>query len=141
MRFVYPFETQQDDDLVLVSFPDIPDALTQVKMGEEVFEDVVHDCLVAALGSYISDRQPIPRPSAIGKRPAIALDALESAKVALAMAMQAQGSTNVALAKQLGVTDLIVRRMLDLDHRNHIGQIEHALRKLGRRLEVSVKAA
>ena len=66
---------------------------------------------------------------------------LESAKVALAMAMQECESTNVALADRLGVTELIVRRMLDLDHRNHIGQIKRALHELGKRLEVSVKAA
>jgi antitoxin HicB len=141
MRFVYPIETEQDEQIVLVRFPDFPEALTQVDMGEEVLEGVAHDCLVAAMRSYISDRQPIPRPSAIGKRPAIALDALESAKVALAMAMQERKLSNVALAKRLKVTELIVRRMLDLDHRNHIGQIERALHELGKRLDVSVKAA
>ena len=49
--------------------------------------------------------------------------------------------SNVALARRLGVTEAVVRRLLDLDHRSHIGQVEKALGILGRRLEVRVKAA
>jgi hypothetical protein len=34
-----------------------------------------------------------------------------------------------------------VGRLLDLDHRSHIDQIETALRSLGKRLEVTVQGA
>ena len=34
-----------------------------------------------------------------------------------------------------------VGRLLDLDHRSHIDQVEAALRCLGKRLEVTVRAA
>ena len=141
MRFVYPFETELDGEIVQVRFPDVPEAITEVNMANELLDDMAHDCLIAALRTYVSERESIPRPSAVGNRPAIALTALESAKIALAMAMQKIEISNTALAERLGVTELIVRRMLDLDHRNHIGQVEMALDELGWKLEISVKAA
>jgi antitoxin HicB len=100
---------------------------------------ITHDCLIAALRSYVQDRDPIPRPSPVGNRSFVTLDALESAKLALAQSMLQEGITNVALAKHLGVTEAIVRRLLDLDHRSHIGQVEKALSALGRKLEIRVK--
>ena len=42
------------------------------------------------------------------------------------------------LARKLGVTETIVRRLLDLDHRSHIGQVELALEQLEYRLVTSV---
>ena len=140
MRFVYPYETDLEDGFILVQFPDIPEALTNVAPGEDEAY-ITHDCLIAVLGIYIEDRNPIPRPSPIRNRPVVTLDALESAKLALAQAMMDQGISNVALAKRLGVTEAIVRRLLDLDHRSHIGKVEQALKILGKRLQISVKAA
>ena len=140
MRFVYPYETENDGDFTVVTFPDIPEAITQFGPGEDAAY-VTHDCLIAALGFRVKDRNPIPHPSAVGNRPSASLDALESAKLALAQAMMDERISNVALAKRLGVTEAIVRRLLDLDHRSHIGRVEQALKKLGKRLQISVKAA
>jgi antitoxin HicB len=49
--------------------------------------------------------------------------------------------SNVELARRLGVTENVVRKLLDLDHRSHIGQVEAALAKLGVRLEVVARKA
>ena len=38
-------------------------------------------------------------------------------------------------------TEGAVRRLIDLDHRSHIGQIETALHALGQRLTVATQAA
>ena len=46
--------------------------------------------------------------------------------------------TKVTLARKLCVTETIVRRLLDLDHRSHIGQVELALEQLGYHLVTSV---
>lgn len=100
-----------------------------------------HDCLIAALRGYVEDRLPTRRPSPIVGQPFVTLDALESAKLALAQAVFDEKMSNVALARRLGVTEAVVRRLLDLDQRSHIGQVEKALGILGRRLEVRVKAA
>lgn len=141
MKFVYPYDLEPDEGLACVSFPDVPEALTSADPSSEAFESTVHDCLIAALGFYIQERDPLPRPSAAKGRKVVTLDALESAKLALYSAMKAQRVTNVALAERLGVTENVIRRLLDLDHRSHIGQVESALKTLGQRLAISVKAA
>ena len=46
--------------------------------------------------------------------------------------------TKVALARKIGVTEMVVRRLLDLDHRSHIDQVELVLEQLGYRLVTSV---
>lgn len=140
MRYVYPYETEQDGVVTIVRFPDVPEAITQVDPGED-FYNIAHDCLVVTLRAYVLSREALPHPSAIGQRDTIALDALESAKLALYSAMREGRISNVGLAKRLGVTETVIRRLVDLQHRSHIGQVEKALKALGRKLEVRVKAA
>ena len=94
---------------------------------------------VVALGGYITDRERVPTPSEPSpEQPAVTLSPLVTAKVALHNAMLEHDMTKVALARKLGVTETIVRRLLDLDHRSHIGQVELALEQLGYRLVTSV---
>lgn len=140
MRFVYPFETREEGEYVLIRFPDVPEALTSSRLTQDMYEQA-HDCLVTALRSRIIDQEELPKPSPVLDRAAVVFDALESAKLALAQAMMDEGVSNVALAKRLGVTEAVVRRLLDLDHRSHIGQVEKALSALGRKLEIRVRAA
>jgi len=123
-----------------VSFSDIPEALTEGATETEALAQA-GDCLIAALGGYIGARRDIPRPSAARGRPMIALPALVAAKIALYSAMRTDGVGNTALAARLSVTEGAVRRLLDLDHRSHIGQIEKALEALGRRLTIITQAA
>ena len=52
--------------------------------------------------------------------------------------MLAASLSNSALARRLGMDEKAVRRLRDPLHRSHIGQIEAALRILGKRLEVRV---
>ncbi len=68
----------------------------------------------------------------------IAVPPLVAAKLALYDAMRAEGMTGAKLARKLKVADTTVRRLLDLDHRSHIEEVERALEVLGRRLVVSV---
>ncbi len=125
---------------IFVSFSDIPEALTEGATETEALAQA-GDCLIAALGGYIGARRDIPRPSAARGRPMIALPALVAAKIALYSAMRTDGVGNTALAARLGVTEGAVRRLLDLDHRSHIGQIEKALEALGQRLTITTQAA
>src|SRR3546814_5497871 len=54
------------------------------------------------------------------------LPPLVAAKLALYQAMREEGVTQVALARRIGRDQKEVRRLLDLDHRSHIGQVEDA---------------
>lgn len=138
-RLKWPIDmVRQDDGSFLVPFPDIPEALTE---GETEALALTQDCLIAALGGYAEGRRAIPWPSPAHGRFTIALPALTAAKIALYGAMCAEGVGNTALAERLGLSEGAVRRMLDLDHRSHIGRIETALHALGRRLTVATQAA
>ncbi len=137
MKFVYPYVSTREGESIFVHFPDVPGAATQVDPGEH-FDEVVRDCLIAALGGYVALHQPPPRPSAVRNLSAVTLDILTSAKLALAMAMSECNMSNVALAKQLGVNEKIVRRLLDLDHVSRIDRLESALKYFSLQLELSV---
>ena len=140
-RLAWPVELKrQDNGSILVSFPDIPEALTEGETKAEA-QAQAQDCLIAALGGYIGARRTIPRPSQARGRVMVALPALAAAKVALYGAMRTKGVGNTALAYRLGLSEGAVRRLIDLDHRSHIGQIETALHALGRRLSVATRAA
>ena len=125
---------------VLVSFPDVPEALTEGATRADALSEA-DDCLGAALGAYANERRAIPRPSPARGRPLVELPVLAAAKLALHQAMIEQKLSNVALAKRPGTVEGAVRRLVDLDHRSHIGQVESALEVLGRRLVVEVRAA
>ena len=125
---------------VLVSFPDVPEALTEGATEEEALAEA-QDCLIAALGGYIQARCDIPPPSSTRGRILVALPALVAAKAALYGAMRARGIDNAALAKRLGTAESAVRRLLDLDHRSHIDQVEAGLYVLRRRIVIMTRAA
>ncbi len=137
MKFAYPFESKFEDGSFVVHFPDVPRALTQVDKGED-FNELVRDCLIAALGGYVARHQRPPRPTPIRSRSAVTLDILTSAKLALAIAMSDKNMSNVELAGHLGVNEKIVRRLLDLDHVSKIDRLESALAYFGLQLELSV---
>ena len=138
LRLAYPADLEPTDEGVLVSFPDIPEALTSGADREEALSEAA-DCLLAALGGYILERRPLPPASPARGRPVIPLPALVAAKLALYQAMLEQRVTNVELARRLGTVEGTIRRLLDVDHRSHIGQVEAALRTLERSLVVETR--
>jgi antitoxin HicB len=135
-RFPYAFEPEEPGG-VLLQFVDIPEAHTSAAT-EAAAGDQALDCLVAALGGYIKLGRKIPRPSPSRGRPVAGLPPLVAAKLALYEAMRAQGVTRTELARRLGLQENAVRRLLDLDHRSHIDEVDRALAALGKRLEVRV---
>lgn len=139
MRFVYPYRAYQSDGAWQVRFPDVPEALTE---GET--EDQAHalapDALIAALGGIVKLRRDIPVPSDEGEFFAV-IPILQSAKLALYQSMREKGLNNVTLAKKLGLSEVEVRRMLDLDHATKIGTLERALWQLGKQMIPVVREA
>jgi antitoxin HicB len=123
-----------------VTFPDVPEAITEGD-NETQARLRAEDALVAALSFYTDDGKALPTPSAAQGRPLARVPPLVAAKLALHDAVLAAGISNVELGRQLGVDEKAVRRLRDPLHRSHIGQIEAALRVLGKRLEVRVLEA
>jgi antitoxin HicB len=140
--FSFPATVEADEaGFHLVTFPDVPEAGTDAETREEALRESV-DALIAALGGYIYGRRPIPKPSkAKPGQVLITLPTLVAAKLALYEAMHESGISNVELGRRLGISEGAVRRLLDLDHRSHIGQVEAGLQALGHRLVVDVQAA
>jgi antitoxin HicB len=137
VRYEYPARLErQADGSVVVMFPDVPEAVTDGADRDEALQEA-QDALIAALGGYISAHRPIPEPSST-QGPCVHLPPLIAAKLALYQTMRQAGLTSIALGKRLGLSEAAVRRLLDLDYRSHIGQVEAALVALGKRLSVEV---
>ncbi len=138
MRYAYPYDMErQTEGGWTVTFPDVPEAITQGDTEEEVAA-MAEDALVTALSFYTDDGQPLPRPSAANGCPVAVVPSLVAAKLALHDAMLAAGISNVVLGKRLGLDEKAVRRLRDPLFRSHIGSVEAALKMLGRRVELSV---
>jgi antitoxin HicB len=140
MRYAYPVDILAAPDGVTLTFPDVPEAIT---CGDTVDQalDRAQAALVSALSFYVDDARPVPRPSAASGRPMVAVTILEAAKLALHDAMIAGNLSNIELGRRLGLDEKAVRRLRDPLHRSHVGQVEAALRELGRRVELLVEDA
>lgn len=138
MRYAYPFTMEpQPEGGFTVTFPDVPEAVTEGDTAAEAHARA-EDTLVTALSFYTDEARALPLPSAARGRPVAMVPPLVAAKLALHSAMLSAGISNVELARRLGWDEKSVRRLRDPLHRSHIGQVEAALRLLGKRLEVRV---
>jgi len=138
---IYPVElTPDDNDTLLVMFPDVPEAVT---FGEDEAEALLmaEDALLVMLSAYMDDRQPIPEPSPLNGRPGVALKVAASAKIALHNALLAAGKRKADLARMLNLTAIQIDHLLSLHHKSRIEQIETALAALGKRLVVEMHEA
>jgi len=135
LRYPANFKAAKEGGFV-VTFPDIPEAITQ---GESVEDALVHaaDALTSALDFYIEDGTAIPAPSKRrrGQR-MVELPASYSAKVLLLNEMAAQKVRPAELARRLNVTPQEVTRLTDLRHTSRIDGIAGALKALGKTMEI-----
>jgi len=136
--FDYPVTLTPDGATVLVTFADVPEALTFGADEDEALLQAV-DALETALSFYVDARKPLPVASKPrrGQR-TVHPSALEGAKLGVYQAMTEQGIKKAELARRLGWHLPQVDRLFDLRHASRLDQIEAAARVLGRRLEVRV---
>ena len=120
-----------------VRFTDLPEALT----GGDDMEDTLAqaaDCLAESLAGRIRRGDPIPVPSKLKRgQHSIGVPLYLAPKLALYLAMHDQGLRNTELAERLGVSETVVRRMLDPRHNAKPERIQSALAALGKRIVVS----
>ena len=124
-----------------VRFPDLPEALTG---GANLDDTLVQatDCLAEAIAGRIARRDGIPAPSKLkrGQYP-VGVPLYLAPKLALHLAMREGGMRNTELAKRLGVSETVVRRMLDPKHNTKAERIQAALAALGKRIVVRFEDA
>ena len=137
--FIYPAKIQQDDEgFFLVTFRDIPFAVTDGKTLEEALENAA-DCLCEALASCIADNEEIPLASEPGANEhLIAPTALIAAKAALYTTVTAQGLSKTALAGILGVSETVGRRLLDPRYQTKLIKIDQALNAMGKKMVIGI---
>jgi antitoxin HicB len=135
---MYPARIARDGDGYLVSFPDIPEALTGAATEEAALALAV-DALVTVMDFYFEDRRPVPPPSA-RKRGQVLVELPPSigAKVLLLNEMLKQGTRPAELARRMGVKPQEVNRLTTLTHPTKIDTVAAALKALGKRLELSL---
>jgi antitoxin HicB len=135
----YPIELAPDDnDTLLVTFPDFPEAVT---FGENEDDTRVRaiDALESVLNTYITDRRDIPAASPARGRPTVTPTLLGSLKVAVYQAMRDRGWRKADLARALDVNPRQVDRLLDLRHASTVTQLEKALAVCGKRADVETR--
>lgn len=135
----YPVDlTPEVEGGFLVTFPDIPEAITQ---GEDREDALLRglDALESALEFYFEAPRAVPDPSPI--KPGhefVELPASVSAKVLLLNEMVHQGVRPAELARRLHTTPQEVNRLTNLRHATKIDRVAGALKALGKTLEIRV---
>ena len=142
MLYAYPCILKHyEDGEYVVTFPDVPEAITGARDWAETLA-LAEDALSVALAGYVHMGWDIPTPSAPAPgQVMVAVYPVVAAKLALYTVMREQGITKVALGELLGVSEAAVRKLVKPDHRSHIGQVQKALKALGCTMAVEVTAA
>lgn len=132
----YPITLEEDDNHTLrVSSPDFPELTT---FGDDHDEAVARatDAFEEVIAARIFDREAIPAPST--GEVFVALPTLTAVKVLLYQGMRDEGVGKAELGRRLGWHMPQVDRVLDVNHRSRLDQMDAALGAIGRRLEVTV---
>jgi len=141
MQYVYPARLERQKGTVIVSFRDLPEAITEGRDRADALAQAI-DCLDVALLFRMKEKTPLPAPSR-PRRDEVLVPASPqvAAKVAFARAFADAGVTRVALAKRLGVRETEVRRMLDPDHGTRLERLNEGMRALDRQLVIADRTA
>lgn len=142
MAFGYRYTLErQQNGWWLVRFPGIPAALTEGETQAEARANA-DECVLAALEGYMKAGKPLPRHGAGHSGPDRAvLPSLVTAKLAVYETMRARGWSKLKLAKELGMPENSVRRLLDLRRRSHMWIIDEALAKMNAELAIALPKA
>lgn len=136
----YPVTLTPDDhQTVVVTFPDVPGAITYGDTVEEALARAP-DALLTIFDALIKDRRDIPAPSLV-KGPSVVLPALETAKLALYEALRTARVSKAELGRRLDWHPTQVDRLLALSHASRLDQLDAACRALGKRLVVAIEDA
>ncbi len=132
----YSIRMEKDGRFFLVTFPDIPEAITQGESKDEARVAALR-ALETALDFYFEESRVVPEPSMLRDgEEFVELSASLSAKVLLLNEMIRQGVRPAELARRLKTTPQEVNRLTDLHHTSKIDGIAGAMKALGKTLEM-----
>jgi len=120
-----------------VRFPDLPEALTGGDDREDTFVQAA-DCLAEAIAGRIARGDEVPPPSKAKRgQHLIGVPLYLAPKLALYLAMRERRIPNTELANRLGVSETVVRGMLNPKHVTKPEKIQAALAAMGKRIGVT----
>ena len=136
--FDYPVTLTPDEGTVMVTFADVPEAITFGLDEDEALLQAV-DALESALTFYIEDRKLLPTPSKPKRgQKTVRPSALECGKLGVYQAMTEQGIKKSELARRLGWHMPQIDRLFDLRHASKLDQIEAAASVLGKHVKLHI---
>jgi antitoxin HicB len=138
MEYPAKFTPDKEAGGFVVTFPDVPEAITQGETMEEALA-MASEALELALTFYTEKGADIPQPGILkrGMR-MVRVPALSDAKFRLYSALRAANLKKVELARRMKVSPSQVDRLLDITHHSTFTQIEAAFAAIGKRLEIQV---
>lgn len=138
--YAYPatFEPTERDGGYVVTFADVPEAITEGEDRADAYA-MAQDALGVALLTYLEMGKPLPLPVAIG--PMIAPPAEVAAKIAVIETFREAGITRSELARRIGKDEKEARRLLDPDTATKLPLMAAALAAMGQRLVIGLEAA
>jgi len=132
------FEPGESRGNIVVTFPDVPEAITQGR-GRADARAMAEEALGLVLLNHLEHGRPLPKPRAKGRTLIVISVAPDvAAKLAVLEAFAAAGISKSELARRVGKDEKEVRRILDPKHPTKLTALTAALRALGKRLVVGV---
>lgn len=141
-RFQYSvLLTTAEEGGYIVTCRDLPQLITQ---GEDEQDALAHasDAMDEVFAAYMIEGIDFPEPSKAKRREHLVAPPAETmAKAALHVAMYEAGISKMQLARQLGVDEKEVRRLLDPHYGSKLPRIAQAVSLLGQRLVIGLEPA
>lgn len=140
MDYIYRATLTPDPDGgFVVTFPDVPEAITYGADRPDALESA-REALALALRGIAAEGRALPAPTE-GEGFPVAVPAEVATKLAVIAAFQAAGISKSELARRLDRGETEARRILDPDHATKLGLLTEALRVLGQDIVISVRQA
>lgn len=137
----YPATLTKGDNAFVVTFRDIPEALTQGHTYEEAI-DMAEDALLTAMDFYFEDNRSVPSPSKPEEGEVlISLPVSAATKVMLLNLLLEERVSQAELAKRMGIRPQQVTRIVNLEHTTKIDTVERAFKALGKELNIGLAMA
>ena len=132
------FEPTEKEGGFVVTFPDVPEAITE---GDDMTDarEMAADALGMVLLTYLEQGKALPEAKASGTM--VAPDPDTAAKIAVIETFKAAGISRTELARRIGKDEKEIRRALDPDVSTKLPLLVQVLAAMGQRLVVGLEAA
>ena len=141
-RFEYPVLLKRAaEGGYIVTCRDLPALVTQGESREDALAQAA-DAMDEVFATLMKRGEAFPVPSAPRRSEHLVAPPIETvAKAALYATLRDANMTKVQLAKQLGIDEKEVRRLLDPHYQSKLPRIAEAIALLGKRLVVTLESA